>query len=193
MRWINERTKRRNRISRTREPSAQIAAHLQCFILGQPVYKERKGSAYCVRSGARGKVGITVDVPKRQANYAQVCAPVVFEWIARYECENPKRISELYHSWSSIYLERLVHLTLRAMGAEVPRCQRKCVGCGVGHREFYLLLKVGGTAGLLRIIEFWLALTGEKWLKLYCNFVSGGDVSLISWTLIWADLVLSAK
>ena len=29
-------------------------------------------------------------------------------------------------------------------------------------REFYLLSKVGGTAGLLRIIEFWLALTGEK-------------------------------
>ena len=86
-----------------REPSAQIAAHLQCFILGQPVYKERKGSAYCVRSGACGKVGIAVDVPKRQADYAQVCAPVVFEWIARYECESPKRIGELYHSWSGIY------------------------------------------------------------------------------------------
>ena len=62
--------------------------------------------------------------------------------------------------------ERLVHLTLRAMGAEVPRRQRKCVGCCVRHREFYLLLKVGGTAGLLRIVEFWLALTGEKVKKI---------------------------
>ena len=58
--------------------------------------------------------------------------------------------------------ERLVHLTLRAMEAEVPRRQRICVGCGVKHREFFLLSKVGGTARLLRVIELWLALTGEK-------------------------------
>ncbi|KAJ7229928.1 hypothetical protein GGX14DRAFT_553430 [Mycena pura] len=97
-------------------PSEQIAAHLQYLILGQSVYKERRGSVYCVRRGAHGKVGIAADVLKRQADYAQVCSPVVFEWIARYECENPKRI------------ERLVHLTLRAMEAEVPRSQRRWEG-----------------------------------------------------------------
>ena len=97
------------------DPSAHIAAHLQCFILGQPVYKERKGSAYCVRSGARGKVGIAVDVPKRRASYAQVCAPVVFEWIARYECENPNvSVSCIVPGPARvphIDPERLVHLT----------------------------------------------------------------------------------
>src|SRR6201996_2123409 len=64
-----------------------------------PWSTESSSSLWAPRSPL-DRIGIAVDVPKRRASYAQVCAPVVFEWIARYECENPKRIGELYRSWS---------------------------------------------------------------------------------------------
>ena len=79
-----------------------------------PWSTESSSSLWAPRSPL-DRIGIAVDVPKRRASYAQVCAPVVFEWIARYECENPNvSVSCIVPGPARvphIDPERLVHLT----------------------------------------------------------------------------------
>ncbi|KAF8177159.1 hypothetical protein K438DRAFT_1978800 [Mycena galopus ATCC 62051] len=151
------RTERRDAISRIRDPVEQRDALLDAVLLGLPVYQEKDGEVYGVyRVRYDGddiifdpKMGRAGDTTKRQGDYRRKCAPVEFVWVAKYRCACPKAI------------ERLVHLTLRIRGADLPHSAQLCAGCAVHHREFSSFSEAGGILGVLEIAEFWLGALGE--------------------------------
>ncbi|KAJ7740750.1 hypothetical protein DFH07DRAFT_965291 [Mycena maculata] len=149
--------KRRNALARISDKNGQLAAYLRTIDRCEAVYDNQPGEAYSVcrlRDEAGGtlldiKVGIAKDISARQADYNEYCDPVEFLWLVKWKCQRPK------------LLERLVHLTFRALGADLPTDPRTCAGCGVCHREFFAYEAVGGIDGVLRIVEFWLGMLGE--------------------------------
>ncbi|KAJ7658464.1 hypothetical protein B0H17DRAFT_1213210 [Mycena rosella] len=150
--------RRRELAERTRIPDSidQALAHL-----AKPLYKDFHAELYTVFRVTRIfnndlqrevdrleiKAGYSIDTARRQLEYNDNCDGVEFIWMYKYRCASIK------------LLEKLVHLTLRARGAAlVPR---PCPGCGVRHREFFLVSAAGGIDGLCVIIEFWLGALGQ--------------------------------
>ncbi|KAJ7752233.1 hypothetical protein DFH07DRAFT_960669 [Mycena maculata] len=134
------RIKRRNALARISDKNGQLAAYLRTI---DRLRDEAGGTLLDI------KVGIAKDTSARQADYNEYCDPVEFLWLVKWKCRRPK------------LLERLVHLTFRALGADLPTDLRTCAGCGVCHREFFAYEAVGGIDGVLRIVEFWLGALGE--------------------------------
>ncbi|KAJ7441862.1 hypothetical protein FB451DRAFT_1414411 [Mycena latifolia] len=95
------------------------------------------------------KVGYVVDVEARREGHEQQCVGVERAWAYYYPTRYPK------------LLERLVHLTLKVLGAHWT--PRPCTGyfCNVRHREFFLEGAAGGLEGIVAIIEAWLRRLGE--------------------------------
>ncbi|KAJ7235747.1 hypothetical protein B0H12DRAFT_1238695 [Mycena haematopus] len=143
-------------ITRIQNPIDQALAHF-----ADPRYKDFRGDLYIVCRVIRIfdptlqmyvdaleiKSGFSGNTSRRQFNYRDTCIDVDFIWFYRYKCNCVK------------LLERLVHLTLRALGAGIQTYA--CPGCGVNHREFYSYSAAGGVDGLCAIIEFWLEALGQ--------------------------------
>ncbi|KAJ6545753.1 hypothetical protein B0H19DRAFT_1076013 [Mycena capillaripes] len=144
-------------ITRIRDPMDQALAHI-----AHPCYKDFRGDLYTVCRVVRVfdhqlqmwvdvldvKSGFSLDTVRRQFDYRDTCHDVDFIWFYKYKSDTVK------------LLERLVHLTLRALGAAIA--PYPCPGCGVKHREFYLYSAAGGVEGLCSIIEFWLGALGQR-------------------------------
>ncbi|KAJ7857400.1 hypothetical protein B0H13DRAFT_1902264 [Mycena leptocephala] len=58
--------------------------------------------------------------------------------------------------------ERVVHLSLKHAGAGTIR--RGC-SCSKSHREFYNFNAAGGYQGVERLIERWLRIMGQSWIR----------------------------
>ncbi|KAJ7023941.1 hypothetical protein C8F04DRAFT_1192909 [Mycena alexandri] len=143
-------------ISRIPDPLDQCMAHLK-----KSNYNDFRGELYTVFRVLRVfdhefqmdvdvldiKSGYSLDSRHRQLDYRDTCRGVKFLWMYKYTSDNIK------------HLERLVHLSLRALGAQIPTFP--CPGCGVKHREFYSVGAAGGIDGLCAIIEFWLEVLGQ--------------------------------
>ncbi|KAJ7203735.1 hypothetical protein B0H12DRAFT_1243723 [Mycena haematopus] len=143
--------------TRIRDPVDQALAHFS-----HPRYKDLGGDLYIVCRRVRVvapdlqivyddfeiKAGISTDVGRRQCEYRDVCRDVEFVWFYKYHSDTVK------------LLERLVHLSLRALGAAIP--PYPCPGCGVRHREFFDAAAAGGIAGVCAIVEFWLEVLGQR-------------------------------
>ncbi|KAF8183522.1 hypothetical protein K438DRAFT_1974993 [Mycena galopus ATCC 62051] len=150
------RRKKLAAVTRIRNPIDQALAHI-----AHPRYKDFPGDLYIVCRIIRVldpslqiyvdaleiKSGFSIDTLRRQFEYHHTCRNVEFLWFYRYKSDSVK------------LLERLVHLTLRALGATIDRYS--CPGCGIKHREFYSYLAAGGIEGLCAIIEFWLGVLGQ--------------------------------
>ncbi|KAJ7441857.1 hypothetical protein FB451DRAFT_1190800 [Mycena latifolia] len=97
------------------------------------------------------KVGYAVDVEARREGHEQQCVGVERAWAYYYPTRYPKLLEP----------ERLVHLTLKALGAH--RTPRPCAGyfCNVRHWEFFPEGAAGGLEGIAAIIEAWLRRLGE--------------------------------
>ncbi|KAJ7793535.1 hypothetical protein B0H13DRAFT_1935434 [Mycena leptocephala] len=93
------------------------------------------------------KVGEAHDVDDRRDDYELDCVDEPILWAYCYQTAYPKLI------------ERLTHLTLRAMGAQ--RVPYSCYGCGVRHREHFSAEKSGGLEVVAAIIEYWMRRIGE--------------------------------
>ncbi|KAJ7906990.1 hypothetical protein B0H13DRAFT_1880049 [Mycena leptocephala] len=94
------------------------------------------------------KVGEAHDVDDRRDDYELDCVDEPILWAYCYQTAYPKLI------------ERLTHLTLRAMGAQ--RVPYSCYGCGVRHREHFSAEKSGGLEVVAAIIEYWMRRIGEQ-------------------------------
>ncbi|KAJ7867169.1 hypothetical protein B0H13DRAFT_1897690 [Mycena leptocephala] len=92
------------------------------------------------------KVGEAGDLDVRREYYERDCVDEPILWAYYYQTSNPKLI------------ERLTHLTLRAMGAQ--RVPYPCYGCAVRHREHSSEAK-GGLEVVAGIIEYWMRRIGE--------------------------------
>ncbi|KAJ7231705.1 hypothetical protein B0H12DRAFT_1239888 [Mycena haematopus] len=152
-----QRRKELAALTRIRDPLDQALAHVV-----QPRYKDFSGDLYIVCrivrvfdvnlqifvDGLEIKAGLSKNAERRQFDYRGICRGVEFIWFYKYKSNNIK------------LLERIVHLTLRALGATIATYP--CPGCGVHHREFYSYSGAGGIEGLCRIIEFWLGALGQS-------------------------------
>ncbi|KAJ7713400.1 hypothetical protein B0H16DRAFT_1478723 [Mycena metata] len=157
-----ERVKQLRKISRIPDLAEQCLAHVP-----QSYYKDLRGDLYTVFRRIRVydanlqtdvdaveiKAGYSSDTPRRQQEYRDTCQGVDFDWKFKYTSDNVKRLVLKRGA------ERLVHLSLRMLGAGIPACP--CPGCGVRHKEFFAVAAAGGIEGLCGIIEFWLGLLGE--------------------------------
>ncbi|KAJ7490891.1 hypothetical protein FB451DRAFT_1389646 [Mycena latifolia] len=90
------------------------------------------------------KVGYAVDVEAQREGHEQQCVGVERAWAYYYPTRYPK------------LLERLVHLTLKVLGAH--RTPRLCAGYfyKVRHHEFFAEGAVGGLEGIAAIIKGWI-------------------------------------
>ncbi|KAJ7907165.1 hypothetical protein B0H13DRAFT_1879880 [Mycena leptocephala] len=93
------------------------------------------------------KVGEAGDMDVRRDYYERDCEDEPILWAYCYQTSYPKLI------------ERLTHLTLRAMGAQ--RVPYPCHGCAVRHREHFSEAKSGGLEIVAVIIEYWMRRIGE--------------------------------
>ncbi|KAJ7901520.1 hypothetical protein B0H13DRAFT_2336006 [Mycena leptocephala] len=93
------------------------------------------------------KVGEAGDMDVRRNYYERDCEDEPILWAYCYQMSYPKLI------------ERLTHLTLRAMGAQ--RVPYPCRGCAVRHREHFSEAKSGGLEIVAAIIEYWMRRIGE--------------------------------
>ncbi|KAJ7867170.1 hypothetical protein B0H13DRAFT_1897691 [Mycena leptocephala] len=93
------------------------------------------------------KVGEAGDMDVRRDYYERDCEDEPILWAYCYQTSYPKLI------------ERLTHLTLRAMGAQ--RVPYPCRGCAVRHREHFSEAKSGGLEIVAAIIEYWMRRIGE--------------------------------
>ncbi|KAJ7250447.1 hypothetical protein B0H12DRAFT_1072053 [Mycena haematopus] len=152
-----QRRKELAALTRIRDPLDQALAHV-----AHPRYKDFAGDLYIVCrivrvfdvnlqifvDGLEIKAGFTKNAKRRQFDYRDICRGVEFIWFCMYRSDSVK------------LLERVVHLTLRALGATIAT--HPCPGCGVHHREFYSYPGAGGIEGLCGIIEFWLRALGQS-------------------------------
>ncbi|KAF8174183.1 hypothetical protein K438DRAFT_1771778 [Mycena galopus ATCC 62051] len=130
-------------ITHIHNPIHQALAHI-----AQPWYKDFRGDFLRIYVDALEiKSGFSIHTLRRQFEYHHTCRNVEFLWLYRYKSDSMK------------LLERLVHLTLRALGTTID-CY-PCPSCGVKHWEFYSYLATGGIEGLCAIIEFWLGVLGQ--------------------------------
>ncbi|KAJ7490885.1 hypothetical protein FB451DRAFT_1166207 [Mycena latifolia] len=97
------------------------------------------------------KVGYAVDVEARREGHEQQCVGVERAWAYYYPTRYPKLLEP----------ERLVQLTLKALGAH--RTPRPCTGyfCNVRHWEFFAEGAAGGLEGIAAIIKGWIRRLGE--------------------------------
>ncbi|KAJ7917286.1 hypothetical protein B0H13DRAFT_1870466 [Mycena leptocephala] len=120
-------------------------------------YKDYPGFVYAVMRphvGPNGvvdytrmeiKVGITNDLERRMRDYKK-CGDG-FVWLFSYRSRSVK------------WIERMVHLTLKAAGAHVR--PYRCAGCGHRHREFFFEVAAGGIEGVAQTIEQVMASVGQ--------------------------------
>ncbi|KAJ7039722.1 hypothetical protein C8F04DRAFT_1178444 [Mycena alexandri] len=93
------------------------------------------------------KAGHTKDLKQRLYGY-KPCAPgYIFVWRCAYTTTR------------RMLIERLIHLSLIQMGAQIPRYT--CSGCGKRHREYFGFQAAGGFRGLERIVRYWLWVLGD--------------------------------
>ncbi|KAJ7443912.1 hypothetical protein B0H11DRAFT_2250340 [Mycena galericulata] len=94
------------------------------------------------------KIGETSDIERRRDDYTRVCVGENIGWAFYYETQHVQ------------LLERLTHLTLKALGAK--RQPYPCSGCGVRHREHFAEMAAAGLEGVAAVIEYWMRRLGEN-------------------------------
>ncbi|KAJ7857395.1 hypothetical protein B0H13DRAFT_1902260 [Mycena leptocephala] len=110
------------------------------------------------------KVGEAGDLAVRREYYERDCVDEPILWAYYYQTSYPKLI------------ERLTHLTLRAMGAQ--RVPYPCHGCAVRHREHSSEAK-GGLEVVAGIIEYWMRRIGEEPARIPIHLEYFQDVFLL--------------
>ncbi|KAJ7133855.1 hypothetical protein C8R46DRAFT_1048248 [Mycena filopes] len=110
-------------------------------------FQEGKISWVTVLTKMEIKVGHTNDLGRRLGEYDDCTPGYVFLWQCAYSTSR------------RMLLERLVHLSLRYLGAKLR--PYRCYGCGTRHREYYDFIRAGGFAGVEKIIREWLWRMGE--------------------------------
>lgn len=160
--------------ARIRDPIVQAMAHMR-----SNQYKDFPGEGYvvcrvkrrfCPRHGfdvdyLEIKQGRSTVTERRQHQYKMHCIGIDFIWLYKFQTEQSKLVGESIYCpcYGCLYSERLMHLTLRALGAD--RSPSLC-SCNVRHTEFKDYEAAGGIDGIVDIIQFWRGALGERDLEL---------------------------
>ncbi|KAF8134072.1 hypothetical protein K438DRAFT_1947630 [Mycena galopus ATCC 62051] len=129
-----------------------------------PTATDGVGGCYAYFANGVLKFGRSNRPPRRKAEWQRQCRGEDQDWMDFY--------------WEIPYakkFERVIHVELKRLGAWNGRTH--CPYCGREHQEKFDLLKCGGKAGLVRIVEARLTALGWSWKRPTRITLSGEEES----------------